>query len=441
MTARRLVDGLLVSIASRVQRWASRILAERNAVLQTAPLPLRRDEADPQEADPQEDEGPPAHWLEMVRARAPQLLSMKERAPRPVAPPTPARSPSPARSLTRASERVDEADAVPARSPSPARSPTPARSPSPARSPMTRSKTVEAPAAEPMQQVRDARAPALTRPSASHQIARQPADMPAELAPPPPRSEPPASAWSSPRATSSPSPPSLSPSPDGARAAERAAERARSPDARTPPAEPVPGRWRIEPGSEPSPTRGNASLLARHEMPPERPAPMQPLRAASRRPAACGPVPPTPAAPTSPRTNVPEAAPPAAPVRTSAPAGSRSLDTPVPNVPTSNAAPLAEPPPRLFDHAPDELPQDDRRPPLERSNPWRVLLPARSGLWPRLLDESDAPLQAWPPDATWPVLPSDDPVDLEAPVHGEEHDRSERLRGEQQGARWSERHS
>ncbi|HWO22629.1 MAG TPA: hypothetical protein VNO30_27910 [Kofleriaceae bacterium] len=70
-----------------------------------------------------------------------------------------------------------------------------------------------------------------------------------------------------------------------------------------------------------------------------------------------------------------------------------------------------------------------------------MLLPARSGLWPRLLDESDAPLQAWPPDATWPVLPSDDPVDLEAPVHGEEHDRSERLRGEQQGARWSERHS
>ena len=69
----RLVDGLLVAVARRVRQWADRVLAEREVAPGAAePAPQDRVGGEPPDGD-----GPPAHWLEMVRARAPHLLSLR----------------------------------------------------------------------------------------------------------------------------------------------------------------------------------------------------------------------------------------------------------------------------------------------------------------------------------------------------------------------------
>ncbi|HWU85929.1 MAG TPA: hypothetical protein VN253_01560, partial [Kofleriaceae bacterium] len=89
MPSRRLVDGLLVAVARRVQRWADRILTERDGMLQAVhEAPSGRDDSDETEPPDSDDDGdgPPAHWLEMVRARAPHLLSRREPAPWPGSP-------------------------------------------------------------------------------------------------------------------------------------------------------------------------------------------------------------------------------------------------------------------------------------------------------------------------------------------------------------------
>jgi hypothetical protein len=455
MLSRRLVDGLLVAVARRVQRWADRILAERDRGLQAAQQAPRGSEASSEassETDPPDGDGPPAHWLEMVRARAPHLLS-----------PTKAPSPRPAT--------------------------TPSTWPQP---PSMRSRVAEAPTANPAHQDRDASAPVPVHPSPfAGQIARQPASAPAELAKVPPRAAPPASAWSSPPTRGSSSIPAPAPS-----------------EARTPPQEPARWKWRIEPAGETPPARWrSAPSPAQAEA-----APARPLRPHSPRPAARSPVahplvPHDPAAPWR-ASEAPAApilaetptgavvaelsspasarvAPPVTPSAMPASAGAEPLAARIPavtpartvplNVPVNVPVnvpldvPLNDPPPRSFDRARDVLQQPHRDPPrAARSVVWphlseedgprlpdddelrerdvlqparRSLPPARPDLWPRLPDEEDSQPQAWPTDSTWPVLPGDVPAALEAQAHEEDHGRSDRLRGEQQGARWSERHS
>ena len=92
MLSRRLVDGLLVAVARRVRRWADRILAERDG----APGVAQQAPQDASEAEPPDGDGPPAHWLEMVRARAPHLLSRREQAFEAQGSPRPASEPEPA---------------------------------------------------------------------------------------------------------------------------------------------------------------------------------------------------------------------------------------------------------------------------------------------------------------------------------------------------------
>ncbi len=141
-----------------------------------------------------------------------------------------------------------------------------------------------------------------------------------------------------------------------------------------------------------------------------------------------------------------------APIAPSAhPAGAPPLEAPRPAVTPAGAVLLDEPPPRSFDR---ELPRPRREasPPPPPPAVWPHLReddeprrnpppPARSGLWPRLPDEDDLPPEVRSADLPWPALPGDDLELAEEPVHGEDHDRIDRLRGEQQGARWSGRHS
>ncbi len=129
-----------------------------------------------------------------------------------------------------------------------------------------------------------------------------------------------------------------------------------------------------------------------------------------------------------------------------------------PAVTQAGAVPLDEPSPRSFEPAPPRphrepppapravwpLPDDDelRRGEAAR-RPGAPPPPPRSDLWPRLPDEDDLPPPARPIDPTWPPLPREDLEALDAleePARDEDHGRSDRLRGEQQGARWSGRH-
>jgi hypothetical protein len=442
MPSRRLVDGFLVAFARRVQLWADRILAERDSILPTTPQapPGSEGSSEAEPPDPPDDDGPPAHWLEMVRARAPHLLSTMARSPRPASPPT--RPPH--------------------------------------------STVTEAPTADPAQQDRGASDPAPTRPASLLGRIARPATTRTEIDEVPPRSEPAPSSWRSTTTIDSRSTPFPSPYPEGARETrgDPAAEIARSPAAPLPTPTPMRWRWRIESADEIPPTRRRCDPSpAQREATPERPPD-------PRSPAVHTPVPRQPAAPTPWRASTPDgpssAAPipgvtPAAVVRAelsrpastgalpprvlrSPPAGAGPLRAPIPAVTPTGAAPLDAPPPRSFDHARDvpsrsgweprpparpvlwqHLPDDDElragaMVPQPRSSPPP---PTRPGLWPRLPDEDehDSPPQTRPTDPTWPVLPSDDLAALEAPVHSEDRGRSDRLRGEQQGARWSERHS
>jgi hypothetical protein len=345
----------------------------------------------------------------MVRARAPHLLSTMARPSRPASP----QSWSPRSTMTEAS-RADRA-----------------------------------------QQDRVATDPAPTRPASSLGRIARPASTRTEIEEVPPRSEPPPSSWTSPPTIDPPSTrstPFHSPSPEGARGTrvDPAAKVARSPGAPLTAQEPMRWRWRIESADKTTRRRSDASLAQREAI-PERPP--DPRSTAVRTPVPHQPVPApwrasTPDAPScaapilraTPRAVVRAelsrptsigAAPPRVPSSTQA--GVDATRAPTPAVTPTGAAPSNEPPPRSFDHARDALSRPD----------WGPRPPARPGLWPRLPDEDehDSPPQTRPSDPTWPVLPSDDLAALEAPVHGEDRARSDHLRREQQGARWSERHS
>src|SRR5262245_41946537 len=93
MQPRPLVDDLLVVVAPRVRRWAERILSERDGTVPMADHDFQGGDGG-DELDSPDGEGPPAHWLEMVRARAPQLLSPEQRSPRRSPPSTRERSSS-----------------------------------------------------------------------------------------------------------------------------------------------------------------------------------------------------------------------------------------------------------------------------------------------------------------------------------------------------------
>jgi hypothetical protein len=78
-----LLDDVLVAVARSVRRWADRVLTdhahETSALEQREPpaprLDLRPDlRPDSRDDDSFDEDGPPAHWIEMVRDRAPHLL-------------------------------------------------------------------------------------------------------------------------------------------------------------------------------------------------------------------------------------------------------------------------------------------------------------------------------------------------------------------------------
>ncbi len=448
MPSRRLMDGLLVTVARRVRRWADQILAERDRALREAQEAPPGGE-DRSETEPIAGEGPPAHWLEMVRARAPHLLSALERSPRSASP------------LTRSR-------------------PLPPRS-----------AVAEAPV-DPTQEDRGMGSPAPGYPSLlSAQLARPPVSPPTELAEAPPRAEPPAAVWRSPPAMGS-SPPAPSRSSEGPRAmrVDPAAGSAGGPAIPEPPPERTRWRWWSEAAGEPAPARWRGDSSPARSPVPHEATPQQPPRPHAPRPLVRGPIPPGPAAPAPWRVSGPDALAAAAPLPTgmlagvvaaassgpassgvapatapSAPppgAGAGPLEAPTPAVTRAGAAPVDEPPPRSFDPvlpwslrerppAPPvvwphlSVPDDDelrRGDAARRPGAWPPP-PARSDLWPRLPDEDDLPPPARPTDPPWPALPSEALEALgavEEPAYDDDHGRSDRLRGEQQGARWSGRH-
>jgi hypothetical protein len=67
---RQLIDKLRLAVARSTWRWATRVLAEQGDVVGLA----SDGDSATAELAPETADGPPAHWLEMVRARAPQLL-------------------------------------------------------------------------------------------------------------------------------------------------------------------------------------------------------------------------------------------------------------------------------------------------------------------------------------------------------------------------------
>jgi hypothetical protein len=415
----RLLDGLLVMVARHVRSWADRTLAERDLLA---------------EAAPPEDDGPPADWLEMVRTRAPHLLANHLRAPR-------------------------------------AASPLPPRCPSPS--------------AE-----RAARPPAGTVPAAipARVTAASPAIIPAACDVPP-RCEPPASAWTAPplaAASSEPehqslvrrqprapavipdgsSPPAGAAQYEPARSpgAEAATDTARSPGAPVPPQErAMRGRWRIAAQSEPPPARqrgasGSAPTEATaQEHPPSSHAPRPGTGTSTPRPLGASPEQRRPVTPAAlpdcaalPRSSAPRAAPlprAAAPIPTAPPANATltewppwsATDATPPAAPFPAALPVAEPPRRSFDRAHEARPHPRPEPPP----------PVQPLPWPCLPDDDEpadahahgSPPATRPTEPTWPALPDDEPAVPEAPVFREDHNRSDRLRGEQQGARWTARHS
>lgn len=408
----RLTDGLVVALARRVQRWADRILAERDGASRA-----------PWQEPPEDPAGPPAHWLEMVRARAPRLLSELERAPRRGSPPPRTEPPRPPRSTA-----------------------------------------AGAPAAVPARADRDASGPAPAPPVSVDAPAER---RPAELEEGPPRSAPasaPTSAsdsagWSRPDARSSPVPsPAPSPVSLAATAPPGAARNARvdaalastTPDGPAPPREPTSWRWRFAPAPEEAPAhRRVESPRSPDRSVPER-HPLDGARAERRTPVHL------PAALATPRARVPEARPPAAPGLASS-----SAAPPAPASPPALPSPAHRPGAGSLEAlAPDKSPPGALRPGAPPSGPFAAtdgsaapsrweLPPAQPGLWPRLPDEgddtdqapTDAPPRARPRGPTWPALPGDDLLIPEPPASGEDAGRRERLHREQRGARWSERRS
>lgn len=449
MLSRGLVDDLLVAVARSVRRWADRVLAERDGDPGSAqPAPHDGGEAESPDGD-----GPPAHWLEMVRARAPQLLWPR-------------------------AQPVEEPGAPWPDAPVPPRMVAP---------------RVVAPRVVAPQVVAPSRVPPPgSQASSWEQIARPPAGEPAGLAEVSPYPEPPAAEWSSP-------PPdrarAVRMGPEAARAGgpaapaplqsavsrpvSSAAPRAGAPHVQPPPPEPARWRWKSEPEGEPHPTRWRGESPPRpsshgaapHRPPtpapwrasvPERHAPAAPrspeatdgVRGAERsRAASAAPIAPiTPVAPITPAAPTAPSVAPAMPIAAFAPAS-----------PRPRATPPHEPPPRPFDrtHGANPYPHPAAPPPRPASRPQlpdegepregaappqpphphpHPASPPPPVQWPRLPDEIDGPRAARPTEPTWPLLSSDDP-DLAAPMLDEDHGRSDRLRGEQRGNRWSERRS
>jgi hypothetical protein len=462
MASRRLVDGLLVAVARRVQRWADRILAERDDAPPGAP-PVSRGIEDRGAPDAQDGDGPPAHWLEMVRARAPHLLSMsewpswegaEERAPWPAGP-SAERAETPWRERAEAPWRAE----LSPRFDAPPRSDAPAsgwRDPGPALPRETRGGPDPERVRDP--DVRPSDSPTRWRwrtedagePSRSPGRREAAPALDAEVVPPAPEGPP----ARPPRAASA-SPRSEDRDARGAPAV-RAPRRAVAPDAREAAASPrsedrdaraAVASFRSEDRDADAAAASfrsedrDAYAAAASFRSEERAArgaatPASPGRAAA--PAAVGarragvtspatpPVAPAGAAPHMARP--PAATPADAAPRPEAPR--RALDRARDVPPQPRPEPAPPPPAAWWPHVADE-PRGSGALDLAR----RSASPASPALWPRLPDEDES----WCSDATWPPLPGDDPADADEPVGGDDRGRSERLLGEQQGARWSER--
>jgi hypothetical protein len=72
-----LLDDVLVAVARSVRQWADRVLTER--AHDRSALPDVREPPDPRDDDLLDEDGPPAHWVEMVRERAPHLVPPRHR--------------------------------------------------------------------------------------------------------------------------------------------------------------------------------------------------------------------------------------------------------------------------------------------------------------------------------------------------------------------------
>jgi hypothetical protein len=438
MRSGRLLDDLLVVVARHVRRWTDRILAEQDRVAPAEPH-------DPWEGDAGADDGgPPAHWLEMVRARAPHLLEAMDRPRRPAPRPHEPRAASP---------RI-----MPGAAPSPLVA-VPPIDPTPVIESGNTRRSVERPAAVPPVELPPA---AVSAEAPAELAAKLPTYAPtqAQRLDPPPHARPATSTWvTAPPATRSsptlpPSPsepapatrssPTLPPTPSEPAPAARV--RAAVPDTSRPSPEPATWRWRIESLDQARPPHRRSAFSAASA---DRALPPAPPRAPASPPGELSPVhPPPPASLERWRSDVPDAFPPATlpwqpvPARVAVPAASSAVVPAAPfSVATPPVVPSHDPPGSIVRSSPwSNLSDEEPHTSAAGRHPTEVH-PARPLCWPRLPDEDehDSPTQAAPADPTWPVLPGDELAALEDPAPGEDPGRYDRLRREQQGVRWSER--